>query len=270
MTNLVKLTISQAINGLKTKEFSATELVLAHINQMDKYRYINAYITETPELALQSAKKADTLIQSNQARPIEGIPLSIKDLFCTNGILTTAASRMLHNFIPFYDSTVYSKIINAGGIMLGKGNMDEFAMGSANISSYFGKVINPWKAENDDADLTPGGSSGGSSAAVSAFMAMAALGSDTGGSVRQPASYTGTVGMKPSYGRCSRWGMIAFSCSLDQAGIITRTVEDAAIMLETMMGYDEKDSTSLNSEVPNLQSAINQHIKGMKIGIPYV
>lgn len=269
MNNLVKLTISQAVSGLKNKEFTATDLVTAHINQMDKYRYINAYITEIPELALQAAKKSDFLIQTNQARPIEGIPVSIKDLFCTKGILTTAASKMLQNFTPVYDATVYSKIINAGGIMLGKGNMDEFAMGSANINSYFGNVINPWKAESDDVDLTPGGSSGGSSAAVSAFMAMAALGSDTGGSVRQPASYTGTVGIKPSYGRCSRWGMIAFSCSLDQAGIITRTVEDAAIMLETMMGYDEKDSTSLNVEVPNLRSAVNQPIKGMKIGIPY-
>ncbi len=268
MLDLIKLTISDAIDGLKARNFSSVELVTAHIKQMEKYKHINAYILETPEIALTSAKESDRLISMNQVRALEGIPIAIKDLFCTKGILTTAASKMLQNFVPSYSATVFSKVVNAGSIMLGKTNMDEFAMGSANVNSYFGNVINPWKAKNNDIDLTPGGSSGGSAAAVSAFMAMAALGSDTGGSVRQPAAYTGTVGVKPSYGRCSRWGMIAFASSLDQAGVFVRCVKDAAIMLEVMMGYDPKDSTSLDVEVPDLRSAVNQSVKGMRVGIP--
>lgn len=269
MTDLIKLSLAQALDGLRSKKFSATELVKSHIAQIEKQKHINAYITITDDLALKAAQDADNLIACGQARAIEGIPISIKDLYCTKGITTTAASKMLYNFVPTYSATAYTKIITAGGIMLGKGNMDEFAMGSANLNSYFGKVINPWQATNDPTDLTPGGSSGGSSAAVASFMAMAALGSDTGGSVRQPAAYTGTVGVKPSYGRCSRWGMIAFASSLDQAGIITRTVEDAAIMLEIIMGFDPKDPSSANIEVPNLVTATKQPIKNMKIGVPH-
>ncbi|KAJ6644921.1 Glutamyl-tRNA(Gln) amidotransferase subunit A, partial [Pseudolycoriella hygida] len=266
---VVELTITQALKALKNKDFTSTELTTAHIEEMSKQRELNAYITETIESALEQGKIADQNYLQGRARPLEGIPIAVKDLFCTKGVLTTAASRMLSNFIPPYESTVSQKVQDSGGIMLGKANMDEFAMGSANVNSYFGNVISPWKAL--DAPLTPvvpGGSSGGSAAAVSAFLAMAALGSDTGGSVRQPASYTGIVGFKPTYGRCSRYGMIAFASSLDQAGILTRTVEDAALMLQAMMGFDDKDSTSINSPVPELVSSCKKNIKGMKIGVP--
>ncbi|WP_375327390.1 Asp-tRNA(Asn)/Glu-tRNA(Gln) amidotransferase subunit GatA [Candidatus Tisiphia endosymbiont of Nemotelus uliginosus] len=269
MSDINKLTIAQALNALKNKEFTSTELTQAHIAEMRKQKELNAYITETIDIAIEQAKNSDQNYINGVARPLEGIPIAIKDLFCTKGILTTAASKMLSNFIPTYDATVSYKLQDNGTVMLGKANMDEFAMGSANITSYFGPVISPWKAiDAPGTPLVPGGSSGGSSAAVSAFLAMAALGSDTGGSVRQPASYTGTVGFKPTYGRCSRYGMIAFASSLDQAGILTRTVEDAALMLQAIMGFDEKDSTSVNSSVPELQSACQKSIKGAKIGIP--
>jgi len=268
MTNPAKITISKALESLKKKEFSAQELTKAVIENATKHRNLNAYITETFDKALELARNADQNYSQGKPRKLEGIPVAVKDLFCTRGVLTTSGSKMLSTFVPTYESTVSQNIANHGTIMLGKANMDEFAMGSSNLTSHFGPVLNPWKAKDNSADLVPGGSSGGSSAAVSAYLAMAALGSDTGGSVRQPAAFTGTVGMKPTYGRCSRYGMIAFASSLDQAGIFTRSVEDAALMQEAMMGFDEKDSTSLNIEVPELVSACQKSIKGMKVGIP--
>lgn len=268
MSDLTKLTISDALKGLQNKKFSAVELAEAHIKKMIKYKHLNSYITETFDIAKHEAKISDQNYAQNQARKLEGIPLGIKDLYCTKSVLTTAGSKMLANFVPTYESTISNKIRNDGCIMLGKTNMDEFAMGSSNMTSYFGNVINPWKSINNDEDLVPGGSSGGSAAAVSGFMAMGALGSDTGGSVRQPAAFTGTVGIKPTYGRCSRWGMIAFASSLDQAGVFTRSTQDAALMLESMMGFDEKDSTSVNTLVPELASACSKSAKGMKVGIP--
>ncbi|MFA1688933.1 Asp-tRNA(Asn)/Glu-tRNA(Gln) amidotransferase subunit GatA [Candidatus Rickettsia barbariae] len=268
MTELNKLTVADSIKGLKNKDFTSTELIGAHIKQIEKHRNLNAYVTDTFDLALKQAEAADQNYAQNNARTLEGIPFAAKDLFCTKGIRTTACSNILKNFIPNYESSVTQNIFDKGGVMLGKTNMDEFAMGSANITSCFGNVINPWKANDDNADLVPGGSSGGSAAAVSGFMASAALGSDTGGSVRQPASFTGLVGFKPTYGRCSRYGMISFASSLDQAGIFTRSVLDISIMLEAMMGFDEKDSTSIKAEVPELQSAIGSSMKNMKIGVP--
>ncbi|MCZ6909631.1 MAG: Asp-tRNA(Asn)/Glu-tRNA(Gln) amidotransferase subunit GatA [Rickettsia endosymbiont of Ixodes persulcatus] len=268
MTELNKLTVADSIKGLKNKDFTSTELVNAHIKQIEKHKNLNAYITETFDLALKGAQIADQNYAQNKARTLEGIPFAAKDLFCTKGIRTTACSNILRNFIPNYESSVTQNIFDKGGVMLGKTNMDEFAMGSANITSCFGNVISPWKANNDNSDLVPGGSSGGSAASVSGFMASTALGSDTGGSVRQPASFTGLVGFKPTYGRCSRYGMVSFASSLDQAGIFTRSVLDSAIMLEAMMGFDEKDSTSIKAEVPQLQSAIRSSVKNMKIGVP--
>lgn len=265
---LIKLTISEAIEGLKKKNFSAKELTESHLKQMEKYKHLNAFITETKESALKEALISDDNIRKGNFRKLEGIPIGIKDLFCTKDVRTTAGSKMLSNFIPPYESTVTTKIINSGAISLGKLNMDEFAMGSSNITSYFGNVISPWKAKNSTQDLVPGGSSGGSAAAVSACMVMGALGSDTGGSVRQPASYTGLFGMKPTYGRCSRYGMIAFASSLDQAGIFARNVTDGALMLESIMGYDSKDSTSSKNEVPDLVSASLAPIKNTRIGVP--
>ena len=269
MSDLIKLSITEALTALRNKEFTAVELVRSHIEQSEKNKHLNIYITETFDKALSMAKIADQNYHDGKARKLEGIPVGVKDLFCTKGVKTTAGSRMLSNFVPPYDSTISQNIENSGTIMLGKTNMDEFAMGSSNTTSYFGDVINPWKAEGNDADLVPGGSSGGSAAAVSSFSVMAALGSDTGGSIRQPAAFTGLVGVKPTYGRCSRWGMVAFASSLDQAGIFTRNTKDSALMLEAMMGFDEKDSTSINKEEPELVSACSQSIKNMRIGIPY-
>jgi aspartyl-tRNA(Asn)/glutamyl-tRNA(Gln) amidotransferase subunit A len=269
MSNLTKLTITEALDALKSKSISSLELTKAFIEQSQKLQNLNAYITETFEQALEHAKIADQNYASGNARRLEGIPVAVKDLFCTKGVKTTAGSKILHNFVPTYESTVSQSIMDNGTITLGKTNMDEFAMGSANITSYFGKVISPWKASDSDKELVPGGSSGGSAAAVSAGLAMAALGSDTGGSVRQPAAFTGIVGFKPTYGRCSRWGMVAFASSLDQAGVFTKKVEDSALMLEAMMGHDSKDSTSLNLAVPELRSACQASVKGMKIGVPF-
>ena len=268
MLELNKLTVADSVKGLKKKDFTSTELVNAHITQIEKHKNLNAYVTKTFDLALNQAKIADQNYAQNKARTLEGIPFAVKDLFCTKGIRTTACSNMLKNFVPNYESSVTQNIFDKGAVMLGKTNMDEFAMGSANTTSCFGNVISPWKANDDNADLVPGGSSGGSAAAVSGFMASTALGSDTGGSVRQPASFTGIVGFKPTYGRCSRYGMVSFASSLDQAGIFTRSVLDSAIMLEAMMGFDEKDSTSIKADVPELQSAIGGSIKNMKIGVP--
>jgi len=269
MSSLVKLSIETALRAIRNKEFKATELVEAHIAQAQNTKHLNAYITEIFDVALEKAKIADENYQSGKARKLEGIPVGIKDLFCTNGVRTTAGSKMLANFVPGYESTVSANLQNAGAIMIGKTNMDEFAMGSSNTTSYFGNVINPWKEVGSNDDLVPGGSSGGSAAAVSSFSAMGALGSDTGGSIRQPASFTGLFGVKPTYGRCSRWGMIAFASSLDQAGVFTRNVADSALLLEAVMGFDEKDSTSAKKEAPELLSACSKSIKGIKIGIPY-
>lgn len=269
MSNLIKLSISEALRALKKGDFTVLELVNKHIEQAEKNKKLNFYISETFDSAINSAKISDQNYLSGKERKLEGIPIGIKDSFCTKDIRTTAGSKMLGNFIPTYESTVSQNLKNSGTIMMGKTNMDEFAMGSSNTTSYFGNVTNPWKATNSNVDLVPGGSSGGSSAGVSSFSLMAALGSDTGGSIRQPASFTGLVGIKPTYGRCSRWGMVAFASSLDQAGILTRNVTDSALMLEVIMGFDEKDSTSVYKDVPELASACSKSIKNMKVGVPY-
>lgn len=268
MTDLTKLTISQALNGLKSKQFSAVELSKAYIAEMENNRTINAYVLETPETALKQAAVSDEKYASGTNGVLEGIPMGIKDLFCTKGIRTTACSHILDNFIPPYESTVTQKLLDAGVSVLGKLNMDEFAMGGSNETSYYGPVVNPWKANNSDVDLVAGGSSGGSAAAVSAGMCAAATGTDTGGSIRQPSAFCGVTGIKPTYGRCSRYGIIAFASSLDQAGPIAKDVSDCALLLQTMAGYDKKDSTSANIPVPNFTQFIGQDIKGMRIGIP--
>ena len=273
MTNLTHLSVTEAIAGLAAKQFTAIELTEAHIAAMqtESARGLNAYITETPELARQQAKESDARRAAGKAGAMDGIPIAMKDLYCTKGVRTTAASRILDGFTPTYESTVSQKLFDAGCVMLGKTNLDEFAMGSGNVTSAFGPAINPWSGSDPAKaarQLVPGGSSGGSSAAIAARIAMAATGTDTGGSIRQPAALTGTVGIKPTYGRCSRWGIIAFASSLDQAGPMTRTVADAALMLRTMAGFDPKDSTSVDLPVPDFTAAIGQSIKGMKIGIP--
>lgn len=268
MTDLVELTVAEALDGLAKKEFSAVELTQAHIKEMDKARELNAYVTETPELALERAKASDERRAKGTAGKMDGIPVGMKDLYCTKGVRTTACSHILDNFVPPYESTVSQKLEDAGTVMLGKTNMDEFAMGTANLTSYFGPVRNPYKRKGDESFLVPGGSSGGSAAAVAAGLCMAATGSDTGGSIRTPASFCGIVGCKPTYGRCSRWGMVAFASSLDQAGTMTRTVRDTAIMLEAMAGFDPKDSTCANVPVPCYEKALTGNVKGLRVGIP--
>lgn len=269
MTELTQLTITEALKGLEDKEFTAVELTQSHIDAMESQRHLNAFITETPELALEQAAASDKRRAAGNAGIIDGIPLAIKDLFCTKGVKTTAASHILEDFVPTYESTVTSNLFRDGAVMLGKTGLDEFAMGSANTTSYFGDVINPWKKSGDaSANLVPGGSSGGSAAALAARICMGATGTDTGGSIRQPASFCGITGIKPTYGRCSRWGVIAFASSLDQAGVFARNVEDTALLLQSMAGYDPKDSTSANKEVPDWASMLDGDIKGMKIGIP--
>lgn len=268
MADLVKLTLAEARDGLSAGDFSAVELAEAQIAAMEKGRDLNAYITETAELALDRARAADDNISKGKAGPLEGLPIGIKDLFCTEGVLTTAASHILDGYKPEYESTVTSKLKAAGAVMVGKTNLDEFAMGSSNESSFYGPAVNPWKKSGEDTPLVPGGSSGGSAAAVAANLCLAATGTDTGGSIRQPASFCGIVGMKPTYGRCSRWGIVAFASSLDQAGPMTRTVKDAAIMLSSMAGHDPKDSTSADLPVPDFEAALTGDIKGLKIGIP--
>jgi len=267
MTNLTDLTIASALTGLKNKEFSATELTQAHITAMENARGLNCFITETPEIALKQAEESQARYNTDEARALDGIPIGMKDLFCTDGTQTTAASHILEGFVPQYESTVSGKLWDAGCTMLGKLNLDEFAMGSANTTSHFGNVINPWK-DSSGSDLVPGGSSGGSSAAIAARLCLGATGTDTGGSIRQPAAFTGICGIKPTYGRCSRWGIVAFASSLDQAGAFARTVEDCAIMLNTMCGHDAKDSTSSKQEVPDFTAALEGDLKGKKIGIP--
>jgi len=270
MTNeLRKLTLAEMRGGLKSKKFSAVELAEAHLAEIERTNgHYNAFITITRDKALEMAKASDAKIASGNAGAIEGIPVGVKDLFCTKGTLTTAASHILDGFKPEYESTITQNIWNAGGVMLGKLNLDEFAMGSANITSYYGNVVSPWRKTGSDEKLVPGGSSGGSAACVAAGLAPIALGTDTGGSIRQPASFCGIVGIKPTYGRCSRWGTIAFASSLDQAGTLTRNVRDSAIMLEVMCGHDAKDSTSVNMAVPNFEALLNADVKGKKVGIP--
>lgn len=265
---LIKLDISSAKNALNKKEFTSVELVNAHLEQMEKHRDLNAFITETPDIARELAKASDKKIRDGNAGAMEGIPLGIKDLFCTEGVLTTAASHILNGFTPPYESTVSSRLRNAGAVMIGKTNLDEFAMGSTNETSYYGSVKNPWTPKDAKTPLVAGGSSGGSACAVSAGLCMAATGTDTGGSIRQPASFCGITGIKPTYGRCSRFGIIAFASSLDQAGPMTRSVTDAAIMLQAMAGFDEKDSTSAPNDVPDFESVLGDSIKGLKVGIP--
>jgi aspartyl-tRNA(Asn)/glutamyl-tRNA(Gln) amidotransferase subunit A len=269
MTNLTDLTLAEARDKLHAREISATELTDAFISAVDKHNpKLNAYIVTTPEKAREQAKVADANLKAGNARPLEGIPLAIKDLYCTKGVQTTAASHILEGFVPPYESTVTQNLWNAGAVMLGKTNLDEFAMGSSNTTSYYGNVINPWKAKGSDADLVPGGSSGGSAAAVAARMCLGSLGTDTGGSIRQPAAFCGITGIKPTYGRCSRWGVVAFASSLDQAGPFARTVRDNAILLSHMCGHDKKDSTSALHAVPDFEKALTGNVKGLRIGIP--
>jgi aspartyl-tRNA(Asn)/glutamyl-tRNA(Gln) amidotransferase subunit A len=268
MSDLATLTIAAARDGLKQKKFSATELADAHCAAMEKARALNAYVLETPERANAMAKASDARIAKGEAGPLEGIPLAIKDMFCTEGVRTTACSHILGDFVPPYESTVSANLWRDGAVLLGKTNNDEFAMGSSNETSFMGTVTSPWRRKGSNTPLVPGGSSGGSAAAVAAHLALGATGTDTGGSIRQPAAFTGIVGIKPTYGRCSRWGIVAFASSLDQAGPFTRTVRDAAIMLRSMAGHDPKDTTSVDMPVPNYEAAVGQSVKGRRIGIP--
>jgi len=268
MTHLNELTIAAARDALRAGETTAVDLTMACLTAIDAGDGLNAFVHKTPELALDMARAADTRIKAGDAPAMCGIPLGIKDLFCTKGVLSQAASNILKGFKPEYESTVTTQLFNAGAVMLGKLNMDEFAMGSSNETSCYGNAINPWRRGNDDTALTPGGSSGGSAAAVAADMCLAATGTDTGGSIRQPAAFTGIVGIKPTYGRVSRWGVVAFASSLDQAGPMTKSVRDAAIMLGAMCGHDPKDSTSADLAVPDFEAALTGDIRGKKIGIP--
>ena len=265
MTDLTKLTITEALKGLKEKKFSAVELTKEYLNKMESCRELNAYVLETPEKALEQAKAADEKYKNGTNGALEGIPLGIKDLFCTRGIRTTACSHILDGFVPPYESTVTQKLLDAGAVFLGKLNMDEFAMGGSNETSFYGPAVNPW---SKDKKLVAGGSSGGSAAAVAANICAAATGTDTGGSIRQPSAFCGVTGIKPTYGRCSRYGIIAFASSLDQAGPIAKDVRDCAIMLKNMAGHDVRDSTSAKAEVPDFEKFIGMDVRGMKIGIP--
>ncbi len=268
MAALTHLTIADARAGLAARKFSARELAEAHVKAVEEIRPLNAFITETSEQALAMAAASDARLAKGEAGWLEGIPLAIKDLFCTDGVRTTAASKILGNFVPPYESTVTANLWRQGAVMLGKTNLDEFAMGSSNMTSAFGPVESPWRRKGDNRKLVPGGSSGGSAAAVAARAALAAIGTDTGGSIRQPGALSGIVGMKPTYGRCSRWGVVAFASSLDQPGPMTRTVRDAAIMLRAMAGHDPKDSTSVPRPVPDYEAALTGDIRGLKVGIP--
>ena len=268
MTDLTSLTLADARDGLRKKSFSAAELTAAHVAAVEKARALNAYVLETPEHAAEMAKASDARIAKGEAGPLEGIPLAVKDMFCTAGVRTTACSHILDNFVPTYESTVTSQLWRDGAVMLGKTNNDEFAMGSANETSYFGPVHSPWRRKGSNTPLTPGGSSGGSAAAVAAQLCLGATGTDTGGSIRQPAAFTGTVGIKPTYGRVSRWGIVAFASSLDQAGPFAKTVRDAAILTRSMAGHDPKDSTCVDLPVPDYEAAVGRSVKGLRIGIP--
>ena len=268
MTDLTQMTLAEARDAVAAKKLSSTELTKAFVDAVEKARPLNAYVLETPEKALAMAKASDERIAKGSAGPLEGLPLGIKDLYATEGTRTTACSKILGNFVPPYESTVTSQLWRDGAVMLGKLNNDEFAMGSSNETSAFGPVVSPWQRNGSNAQLVPGGSSGGSSAAVAANICLGATATDTGGSIRQPAAFTGTVGIKPTYGRCSRWGIVAFASSLDQAGPIAKTVRDNAILLRSMAGFDPKDSTSADRAVPDYEKAVGASVKGMKIGIP--
>jgi aspartyl-tRNA(Asn)/glutamyl-tRNA(Gln) amidotransferase subunit A len=268
MSDLNKLTIAEARDALRKGDVTSVELTEACLAAIDGADALGAVVHKTPEIALDRARAADARIKSGDAPAMCGIPLGIKDLFCTEGVPSQAASKILEGFRPEYESTVSGLLRDAGAVMLGKLNMDEFAMGSSNETSVYGNAVNPWRAGNSDAALTPGGSSGGSASAVAADLCLAATGTDTGGSIRQPAAFTGIVGLKPTYGRCSRWGIVAFASSLDQAGPMTKTVRDAAIMGQAMMGHDPKDSTSADLPVPDFEAMLTGDIKGQVIGIP--
>ena len=269
MSDLTRLTLAEARDGLRARTFSATELTEAHLKAVEAANpALNAYVLVTPEHALAQAKESDARLAKGEGRPLEGLPLGNKDLFCTNGIRTTACSKILDDFTPTYESTVGANLWSAGAVMLGKLNNDEFAMGSSNETSCFGPVVSPWRRRGKADRLVPGGSSGGSSAAVAAGLCLAATATDTGGSIRQPAALTGTVGIKPTYGRCSRWGIVAFASSLDQAGPIAKTVRDAAVMLRAMAGHDPKDTTSVDAPVPDYEAALAEGVKGLRVGVP--
>lgn len=268
MTDLNKLTLAEARDKLRARDVSSVELTQACLSAIEASDELNAFVHKTPEIALERAQAADARIAQGDAPDMCGLPVGIKDLFCTKGVPSQAGSRILEGFVPEYESTVSQKLADAGSVMLGKLNMDEFAMGSSNETSVYGNVVNPWRRGNEDTPLTPGGSSGGSASAVAADLCLAATGTDTGGSIRQPAAFTGITGIKPTYGRCSRWGVVAFASSLDQAGPMTKDVRDAAIMLEAMCGHDAKDSTSVDLPVPNFEAMLTGDIRGKKIGIP--
>ncbi len=269
MTELTALTISEIRDGLAGRDFSSLDLTNAYLQAIDAANdRLNAYVTVTHDKAREMAAASDKRIADGSAGTLEGVPLGIKDLYCTKGVHSQACSHILDGFEPTYESTVTANLWDAGAVMLGKLNMDEFAMGSSNETSHYGPVVNPWRASNSNADLVPGGSSGGSATAVAANLCAGATATDTGGSIRQPAAFTGTVGIKPTYGRCSRWGMVAFASSLDQAGPIARTVRDAAIMLGVMASGDPKDTTCADIDVPDYEKAVGESVKGMKIGIP--
>ena len=268
MIDLTSLSLVQARDALRKKQFSATELAEAYLAAMEKARALNAFVLETPERARDMARASDERLAKGEGGPLEGIPLAIKDLFSTMGVRTTACSNILDHFVPTYESTVTANLWREGAVLLGKTNADEFAMGSSNETSYYGPVVSPWRRRGSRAKLVPGGSSGGSAAAVSARVCLGATGTDTGGSIRQPAAFCGIVGLKPTYGRCSRWGIVAFASSLDQAGPFGRTVHDCAILLRSMAGQDPKDTTSADVAVPDYERAIGRSVKGMRIGIP--
>ncbi|GAA0635433.1 Asp-tRNA(Asn)/Glu-tRNA(Gln) amidotransferase subunit GatA [Brevundimonas lenta] len=269
MTDLTKLTLKAALDGLKARDFSSEEITKAFVANIDAANpRLNAYVVQTTDKALEMARASDARLAKGEGGALEGAPLGIKDLFCTDGVQTTAGSNMLKGFVPPYESTVSTNLWRDGAVMLGKLNMDEFAMGSSNETSAYGPVVNPWKSKTSNADLTPGGSSGGSASAVAGDLCLAATASDTGGSIRQPAAFTGTVGIKPTYGRASRFGMVAFASSLDQAGPITKTVEDAAILLRSMCSFDPKDSTSLDVDTPDWTQSLHKGVKGLRIGVP--
>jgi aspartyl-tRNA(Asn)/glutamyl-tRNA(Gln) amidotransferase subunit A len=268
MTELTSFTLAQARDALRRKEFSATELTDAHLAAIEQARALNACVLETPDRARDMARAADARLVKGEGGPLEGLPLGIKDLFCTEGVRTTACAHILENFVPTYESTVTANLWRDGAVLLGKLNNDEFAMGSSTENSYFGPAVSPWRRRGADAKLVPGGSSGGSAAAVAANLCVGATGTDTGGSIRQPAAFCGIVGIKPTYGRCSRWGIVAFASSLDQAGPFARTVSDCAILLRSMAGHDPRDTTCADLPVPDYEKAVGASVKAMRIGIP--
>ncbi len=269
MSELTGLTLAEARDRLKAKEITARELTEAHLAAIEAGNAaLNAYVVTSADRALDMAKASDARLAKGKGLPLDGLPLAVKDLYCTKDVRSTACSAILGDFSPPYEATVTQNLWDAGAVMLGKTNMDEFAMGSSNETSHFGPCVNPWRAKGSEKKLVPGGSSGGSAAAVAARMALAATGSDTGGSIRQPAAFTGTVGIKPTYGRCSRWGIVAYASSLDQAGPMTRTVRDAAIMLSVMAGHDPKDSTSAPHPVPDFEAALGGDLRGRRVGLP--